>query len=165
MKIFLASALFLMTCVPGIAADDEATRHANDFATKAALSNLFEIEVANIELSKGKAADAKEFARDMLRDHERAGPLLAEAAKQDGIPIPAELDSEQRQKVEALQTSDPENLDQAYLSTQVTAHQQAVALFDEFVKQGPDGQLKKTAAKILPDLHMHLTRIQALASK
>ncbi|MBW9052463.1 DUF4142 domain-containing protein [Rhizobium mesosinicum] len=165
MKIFLASALFLMTCMPAIAADDAATQHATDFATKAALSNMFEIEVAKIELSKGKAVDAKEFARDMLRDHERAGPLLAEAAKQDGIPTPAELDSQRRRKVEALQTADPENLDQAYLSTQVTAHQEAVALFDQFVKEGPDGQLKKTAAKILPDLHMHLTRVQAIAGK
>ncbi|MBB3595937.1 putative membrane protein [Rhizobium sp. BK529] len=165
MKAFLASTLIIVAAMPAMAADDVATKHATDFATKAALSNQFEMEAAKIEIAKGKASDAKQFAQDMLTDHGKAGPLLAEAAKKDGIALPTELDSEYRLKVEALQNADAANLDQAYLSTQVTAHQQAVELFDQFSKQGPDGELKKTAMKILPDLHMHLTRVQALASK
>ena len=156
MKILFASTLIIISAIPVMAADDAATKHAADFATKAALSNQFEIEAAKIEIAKGKASDARQFAQDMLVDHGKAGPLLAEAARKDGIALPSELDSEHRQKIEALQSADPENLDQAYLSTQVTAHQQAVELFDRFSKDGPDGELKKTANKILPDLHMFL---------
>ncbi len=165
MKTALVAALLCMTSLPAFAADDTARQHATDFATKAAMSNMFEIEAAKIEIAKGKAQDAKQFAQDMLKDHSKAGPLLADAAKQDGIGLPTALDAEHVQKLTALQQSDAANLDQAYLSTQVTAHEEALELFNKYSKEGPDGQLKRTAAKILPDVHMHMTRVRGLTSK
>lgn len=103
MKILFASTLIIISAIPVMAADEAATEQAADFATKAALSNQFDIEAAKIEIAKGKATDARQFAQDMLVDHGKAGPLLAEAAKKDGIALPSELDSEHRQKIEALQ--------------------------------------------------------------
>ena len=158
-------ALLLLSAFSVLGADDPAKLHAIDFATKAAMSNLFEIEAAKIEVVKGEASDAKQFAEDMLKDHGKALPLLADAAKQDGIEAPVALDAEYSQKLAALKQSDETNLDRAYLSTQVTAHQQAVELFTNYSKEGPDGQLKNAAAKIVPDLRMHLTRVQGLISK
>ncbi|QKK33307.1 DUF4142 domain-containing protein (plasmid) [Rhizobium indicum] len=165
MKIVLASVLFCSTAFYASAADDAAKKHATDFAAKAAMSNMFEIEAAKIEIEKGKADDAKQFAHDMIRDHGKAGPVLNDAAKQDGIELPTALDAEHAAKLTALRQSDAANLDQAYLSTQVTSHEEAVNLVDSYLKQGPDGQLKRTAAKILPDLRMHLTRIRGLTAK
>lgn len=165
MKIVLAPLLVCLTAFSAMAADDAAKQHATDFAAKAAMSNMFEIEAAKIEIASGKADDAKQFAQDMIRDHGKAGPVLNNAAKQDGIELPAALDAEYTSKLAALRQSDAANLDQAYLSTQVTAHEEAVNLFDRYSKQGPDGQLKRTAAKILPDLRMHLTRIRGLTLK
>ncbi|MBB4440174.1 MULTISPECIES: DUF4142 domain-containing protein [Rhizobium] len=165
MKTVLASLLVCLTAFSTTAADDASKQHATDFASKAAMSNLFEIEAAKIEIASGKADDAKQFAQDMIRDHGKAGPVLNDAAKKDGIELPAALDAEYTAKLAALRQSDAANLDQAYLSTQVTAHEEAVNLFDSYSKQGPDGQLKRTAAKILPDLRMHLTRIRGLTSK
>jgi putative membrane protein len=165
MRIVLASLLVCLTGFSAAAADDAAKQHAADFAAKAAMSNMFEIEAAKIEIASGKADDAKQFAHDMIRDHGKAGPVLNDAAKQDGIEPPADLNAEYSAKLGALRQSDAANLDQAYLSTQVTAHEEAVNLFDSYSKQGPDGQLKRTAAKILPDLRMHLTRIRGLTSK
>ncbi|MBX4862825.1 DUF4142 domain-containing protein [Rhizobium bangladeshense] len=165
MKIVLAPLLVCLTAFSAMAADDAAKRHATDFAAKAAMSNMFEIEAAKIEIASGRADDAKQFAQDMIRDHGKAGPVLNNAAKQDGIELPAALDAEYTSKLAALRQSDAANLDQAYLSTQVTAHEEAVNLFDRYSKQGPDGQLKRTAAKILPDLRMHLTRIRGLTLK
>lgn len=82
-----------------------------------------------------------------------------------GIELPAALDAEYTAKLAALRQSDAANLDQAYLSTQVASHEEAVNLFDSYSKQRPDGQLKRTAAKVLPELRMHLTRIRGLTSK
>jgi putative membrane protein len=155
--------LVCMIAFPAWAADDSAAKQA--FAEKASTSNTFEIEAAKIEIAKGKATDARQFAQDMLKDHGKAAPLLVDAAKQDGVTVPTSLDADHQQKLEALKQSDAANLDQAYLSTQVTAHQQAYQLFQSYSKSGPDGQLKNTATKLLPDLHMHLTRVQGMANK
>ncbi|MGZ2432981.1 putative membrane protein [Rhizobium redzepovicii] len=165
MKTALASLLFCLTAFSTTAAENASKQQATDFASKAAMSNLFEMEAAKIEIASGKADDAIQFAQDMIKDHGKAGPALNDAAKQDGIELPAALDAEYTAKLTALRQSDAANLDQAYLSTQVTAHEEAVTLFESYSKQGPDGQLKRTAAKILPDLRMHLTRIRGLTSK
>jgi putative membrane protein len=163
MKLLLATTMLTFAAMSAVAADD-ARNHPIDFATKATISNIFEMEAAKIEVAKGKAPEAKKFASDMLRDHSKAGSALADAAQRDGIPVPKDVDTEHRQKLEALSSSDPANMDQAYLSTQLTAHQDAVTLFENYSKGGPDGQLKNTAGKILPDLRMHLTRVQGLTS-
>lgn len=146
-------------------ADDQSKQAAQEFATKAASANMFEIEAANIEVEKGKDNAAKQFATDMLKDHRKAGPELEASAKKDGVTVPSSVDPESKKKLDALQASDTANLDQAYLSTQLTAHQDAVKLFEDYAKTGPDGQLKNTAGKILPDLRMHLVRVQGLTSK
>ncbi len=154
-----------VTTAAAMAADDGAKQHATDFAAKAAISNIFEVEAGKIEIAKGRANDAKQFAQDMVKDHGKAGTMLRDVAAQDGIGLPGALDDEQRQKLATLKHSDPSNLDQAYLSTQLTAHQKAVELFEAYSKTGPDGQLKRSAQKLLPDLRMHLTRVQGLTSK
>ncbi len=165
MKVAAIVFTLCVTTLPALAADDGAKQHARDFATKAAISNMFEVEAGKIEIAKGRADDAKQFAQDMVKDHGKAATMLHDAAAQDGVALPDALDDEHKQKLAALQQSDPSNLDQAYLSTQLTAHQQAVELFDAYSKKGPDGQLKRSAEKLLPDLRMHLTRVQALTSK
>ncbi|MBX4896958.1 DUF4142 domain-containing protein [Rhizobium bangladeshense] len=165
MRLTSKLCLLFLLAAPAFATDGAARQKATDFATRAALTNMFEVEAAKIELAKGKAEEAKQFASDMLKDHERAGSTLADAAKEDGIALPAALADEHNKKLEALSQSDQENLDQAYLSTQLTAHQEAVALFADYSQNGPDGALKRASQKILPDLRMHLTKIQGLTSK
>lgn len=162
--IFQACFLFLIAS-PAFAADEAARQKATDFAARAAMANMFELKAAEIEVAKGAAEDAKQFANDMLKDHGRAGPILTGAAKEDGIQVPSSLDDEHKKKLDALQQSDRENLDQAYLSTQVTGHEEAVSLFEDYSLHGPDGALKRASQKILPDLRMHLTRIHGLTSK
>lgn len=163
MKRLIFSIAASLFSIPLSAADDVGAKQ--DFAQKAFMSNMFEIEAAKIEISKGRAVDATQFAQDMLRDHGRAAAPLADAAKSEGVTVSQSLDAEHQQKLDALRNSDAANLDQAYLSTQVTAHQQAYQIFEAYSKQGPDGPLKNAAAKMLPDLHMHLTRVQGMANK
>jgi putative membrane protein len=167
MKIFqiLPIALALSLSASASFADDQSKDKAQQFATKAASANMFEIAAANIEVNKGRDAAAKQFATDMLKDHGKAGPELEAAAKKNGVTVPSSLGDEDKKKVDALEANDSANLDQAYLSTQLTAHQDAVDLFESYTKTGPDGQLKNTAGKFLPDLRMHLVRVQGLTSK
>jgi len=163
MKRFIVLLAVYLTALPILAADDIGAKQ--QFAQKAYMSNMFEIEAAKIEISMGRAVDAKQFAQDMLRDHSRAAPPLADAAKRDGVTVLQVLDAEHQQKLAAIRHSDPTNLDQAYISTQVTVHQQAYEMFLAYAKDGPDGALKNFATRLLPDLHMHLTRVQGMANK
>ncbi|MFP3546797.1 DUF4142 domain-containing protein [Rhizobium sp. SIMBA_035] len=163
MKRLALSLVVCLIALPVSAADEKGKKQ--DFAQKASMSNMFEIEAAKIEISQGRAVAARQFAQDMLRDHGRASGLLSAAARNDGVTVSQSLDAHYQQKIDALKSSDSANLDQAYLSTQVTAHQQAYAMFVAYAKEGPDGPLKDAAMKMLPDFHMHLTRVQGIANK
>ncbi len=157
--------VFIVGASAAFGLDAAAEKTAADFARKAAVANLFEIEAARIELRNGKAQEARDFAEQMLADHGRAAGQLETAAEADGIALPAELDEEHKNKLVALEQSEPANLDQAYLSTQLTAHEQAVALFEAYVAGGPEGRVKQAAAEILPDLREHLQHVQQLTSR
>ncbi|WP_426240323.1 DUF4142 domain-containing protein [Pararhizobium sp. DWP1-1-3] len=135
------------------------------FAQKAAISNTFEIEAAKLVLQRGNDASAKTFAKDMIADHERAGLDLAQAAREEKFQLKAGLDDEHRQKLNALKASPDGDFDQAYLSTQVSAHESVVELFAEYAQQSPGGPLKSFAEKTLGTLRAHNVRIHGLAKE
>ena len=54
------------------------------------------------------------------------------------------------------------DFDQSYDQMQVKGHEDAVALFTAYAKGGADPELKKWAAKTLPNLEWHLTMAQKL---
>ena len=85
MKRLALSLVVCLIALPVCAADEEGAKQ--DFAQKAAMSNMFEIEAAKIEISQGRAVAAKQFAQDMLRDHGRAAGLLSAAARNDGVTV------------------------------------------------------------------------------
>lgn len=135
------------------------------FAQKAAAMNRFEIEAAKLALDLGKDAPAKEYAKDMIEDHSKSLIELEEAASAEQVPLSKELDPESSRKLQALREAPAADFDQAYLSTQVVAHEAAVQLFMSYSKDGPDGALKNYAAHAIGTLRTHDIRIHGLTEK
>jgi len=135
------------------------------FAQKAALSNRFEIEAAKLALQKGKDGSAKEYAQDMIDDHSKSLSELEEAAKAERVILPLELDAENMKKLKGLSEAPASDFDQAYLSTQVVAHEDAVELFMSYSKDGPNGMLKNYAMQTVGTLRAHSIRIHGLTNK
>ena len=61
-----------------------------------------------------------------------------------------------------LKARSGKDLDQSYDQIQVKAHQDAVALFEDYAKDGDNADLKKWAAATLPHLKQHLKMAQKL---
>lgn len=133
---------------------------AVDFATKAAQSDMFEIAAAKLVSEKGQSDEVKKFAGDMLKDHGRSSHGLHEAAAKDGVKLPSDMGPEFATKLEALEPLSGPTLDAAYVSTQVSAHTDAVALFESYSKDGEAGALKSFAMATHPTLRMHLIRVR-----
>lgn len=168
MKIFsrpvviIAAMTLSFSIPPGICSAQGDIPTPQAFAQKAALSNTFEIEAAKLVLDRGRDPAAKTFAADMISDHERAGVALANAAGEEHVQLAAGLDDEHFQKLEALKSSSDKDFDQAYLSTQVSAHEDAVRLFENYAKNSPGGPLKSFAEKTLGTLRTHNVRVHGL---
>jgi putative membrane protein len=147
------------------AASGAATAAAKDpalFVDKAGRSGAFEIEASKLALSKATSGEVKTFAGRMVDDHTRVANELRQAA--GGLSVPAEPDAAQRAKIDALSNANGADFDRSYANeVGVAAHEEAVALFDDYARNGTDANLKAFAEKTLPALRDHLAMAKQLA--
>ncbi len=76
--------------------------------------------------------------------------------------LPTELDDTSRKKLDKLRNTKTEDFAAQYDPLQVSAHKDAVSLFERYAKGGEDPKLKDWAGKTLPILQHHLEMAQSL---
>ncbi len=135
-----------------------------DFATKAGIANMFEIDSSKLALKMATRADVKAFAQKMIDDHTKAGKDFKTAlGKTSGVTAPTALDDAYQSKLDDLKTkAKGDDFDNAYISAQKDAHGDAVSLFDNYSKNGTDPALKDFATTTLPTLQAHKDMIDKM---
>jgi putative membrane protein len=134
-----------------------------DFVKEAATSDLTEIAAAKIALEKGNA-DEKVFANQMVTDHTKTSSELKGLVASGDVKaeIPAALDSSSQKKIDKLKDTKPGDFASEYDPMQVSAHKDAVSLFERYAKGGDNSDLKDWAGKTLPALKHHLDMAKEL---
>ncbi len=141
------------------------TPKTEDFIKEAATSDMLEIEAAKIAQQKGNA-DEKKFAEAMIMDHTKTSSELKGLVSGEMKPaIPNALDDSSQKTLAKLRDAKPEDFASEYDPMQVSAHKDAVDLFERYSKGGDDGKLKDWAGKTLPALRHHLEMAQMLDKK
>lgn len=137
-------------------------RQTTDFVEKVAVANKFEIDSSRLALDHARNDRVKQFARQMITDHEKAGNDFQVALKQAAIEQPPEkLDVEHTARLVKLRgLGNDAAFDAAYVEEQVQAHHAAVALFRGYSADGPTMALKSFATETLPALQRHLQSIE-----
>jgi putative membrane protein len=133
-----------------------------DFVKEAAMSDMTEIAASKLGQERGNAQE-KTFAGQMITDHTKTSEELKSMAPADATAaIPTALDSSSRSKIDKLRDAKPEDFSSDFDSMQVSAHKDAVSLFERYAKGGEDPKLKDWAGKTLPALQHHLEMAQNL---
>jgi hypothetical protein len=105
---------------------------------------MFEIQSSQLALSKDPDADTKPFVEKMVADHQKTSAELK--ALVDGgkvkATLPAVLDSEHQKMLDELKGKDGKEFDRSYHQIQAKAHQDAVALFEAYSKNGDNADLR-----------------------
>lgn len=133
-----------------------------DFIKEAATSDMLEIDAAKIAQQKGNA-DEKQFAQQMITDHTKTSSELKGIVPADmKSALPTALDDSSQKKLDKLRDTKPADFAGQYDPMQVSAHKDAVSLFERYAKGGADPKLKDWAGKTLPALQHHLEMAQAM---
>lgn len=135
-----------------------------EFARKAAVGNIFEVETARIAVEKSDSEQVQDFARRMIEDHSTAQDQLVTLARQEDFTPPVELDQEHQQKLQKLRNASGEEFNRQYIEGQITAHRQTIDLFNTEVEQGKNPQLQDFARETLPILRTHLDMATSIAN-
>jgi putative membrane protein len=132
-----------------------------DFVTKVAISDMFEVQSGKLASTKGNA-NVKAFGQRMVKDHTKTTNELKGLVAKAKAKLPTEMDADHKKKLDQLQKLDGDQFNSTYASMQVQAHEEAVKLFDLYSRSGDDAQLKAWASKTLPALKEHLAHAQKL---
>jgi putative membrane protein len=134
-----------------------------DFVTEAANSDILELAAAKVADSKGNA-DEKKFAEQMTTDHTNTSKDLKALIDSGDVKatIPVKLNSTGQKQLDELIDAKPDDFAGYYDPMQVSAHKDAVSLFERYAKSGENPKLKDWAGKTLPALQHHLEMAEAL---
>jgi putative membrane protein len=132
-----------------------------NFVTKVAISDMFEIQSSKLAAQKGNE-NIRAFAQQMITDHTKTTNELKGLVGKAKVKLPSVMDAEHQKKLAQLQKLGADKFDGTYATIQVQAHEEAVKLFEAYASTGDDAQLKAWAAKTLPALKEHLQHAKAL---
>jgi putative membrane protein len=165
MKALAALAVGWCLISPGTASAQTPVPSTEEFVKKVAISDMMEIQSSQLALSRQPDADSKPFAEQMVKDHEATSRELKNLVNSGKVkgPLPTSLDADHQKKFEELKSKSGKEFDRAYDQLQVQAHEQAVALFEQYSQGGDNPDLKAWAAKTLPHLKEHLAKAKKLS--
>ena len=147
----------------GINAVAGITPTTQDFVTEAAQSDMFEIQSSKMALNSPDIP-TKDFAQKMIDDHTKTtAELKAAVGKGEAhAALPTAMSSSQQSMIAKLNDLHGADFDKQYHSDQVSAHKDAVSLFQRYGKGGDNPGLKNWAAMTRPALEHHLEMAQNL---
>jgi len=101
----------------------------------------------------------------MVTDHTKTSAELKAMVSSGKVKadVPADLDSSHQSKLDKLKGESGKDFSSDFDSEQVSAHKDAVSLFERYAKGGDNVDLKDWAGKTLPTLQHHLEMAQALS--
>ncbi|MBV8392521.1 MAG: DUF4142 domain-containing protein [Alphaproteobacteria bacterium] len=139
------------------------TPTTQDFVTEAASSDMLEIESSKLVAAKNDSKD-KDFADQMIKDHTETTTKIKDlvASGKVKVTLPTAMTSSQQSKLDKLKGLNGDDFRKQYESDQVSAHKDAVSLFQRYGKGGDNADLKAFANDTLPKLQHHLDMAQAL---
>ncbi len=106
-----------------------------DFVKEVVISDMFEIEASKIAQAKGTAPE-KTFASQMLTDHTKTSTELKTLVSSGKVEVelPTSLDSSHQSKLDKLKSENGTDFSSNFDSMQVSAHKDAVSLFERYAK-------------------------------
>ena len=139
----------------------KATSGDREFAKKAAVGGMLEVELGGLATQKGSTEAVRQFGQRMIDDHSKVNDRLKQIASQNGMTLPTSLDTKHRATVQRLSKLSGERFDQAYMKEMHKDHMQDVSEFEK-ISGNSSSSLKAFADETLPTLREHLASAQSM---
>jgi putative membrane protein len=140
----------------GVPAPNETNIQDQLFTRLVARGGAAEVDFGQLAERKTQNEAVKEFARHMVQDHGKANEELANVANSAQIPLPGDLDPDQKDLRAKLESAAGGVFDLTYMQGQVVEHQKSVILLQWEIGQGQNAPLQQWAVATLRVVLAHL---------
>lgn len=137
----------------------------DSFVPNAARGDMYEINSAELALEKSDNDEIKRIARMIISDHRTASQNLQQAVRSNNITteIPTTLDERRQGLIDNLRAAqNGAAFNTAWMSQQITAHEEALTLHRGFAENGDNAALQAVAAQTAPVVERHLTELRRM---
>lgn len=137
---------------------------ADGFVTALAVSDIYELQAADIAIAKSTAAGVDELAGMIKADHTASTNKLKSIAPAEatGTALPTALDERRQGLIDNLNAAAPADFDRVWLTQQVAAHNEALTLLNGFRDHAGTPGLAALATEIIPKVNSNRDRAQQL---
>jgi putative membrane protein len=167
--ILLGGAIALAACsttpkAPPAPPDLNNVLLAPGFLAHAGSANQYEIQASQLALQASANPGVRNLANMIIADHTALGQQVAAAAASAGLspPPPALLPAEQAMLDQLRASGTGPSFDMNYQQQQIMAHQQAIAMMQNYATSGDVPALRNVASAAVPVMQRHLAAAQAL---
>lgn len=138
---------------------------APGFLAHAGSANQFEIASAQLALQSSVSPSTQSFANMLIADHTAMGQQVAAAATSAGLtpPPPTLLPAEQAMLDQLRASGTGASFNLAFLQAQISAHQQAIQMMQNYAANGDVPALRTVAVGAIPIMQRHLQMAGQLA--
>jgi len=146
-------------------ADKPETDPTKAFLKEASVSNVFEIQLGQLAAKRVQDDQIKQFAQQMVQDHQQAQQQLKQTAQAAGVQLHDELDTVHQAKLQKFQQCPTSEFQRKYINCQAAGHMENVLEFRHQSQNAQNDQVKQLASQMLPKLEQHLKHATDLANQ
>jgi len=145
--------------------DNESKDDDSEFLVAAAESDLMEIEIGNLAISKGTDPGVKEFGKMLVADHTKSANEMKPFAENLQVSLPAAITDKGKEKFNDLNEKTGKDFDQKFADMMVSNHEDAISKMEKASEDAKDPAIKAWAAEKVPVLKNHLQHAKTLKDK
>lgn len=162
-----AAAVAVAAAIAGAAsAQSPGSRQTREFVQAASQSDTFEIMEAETALAQSSNPQVRDFAQQMIRDHQQLRQAMLDAVARSRLAPPNPgISGDQSMLLGALQSLRGKDFDQAYFKHQALAHHAALVTEQGYARDGDQAIVKQAAAAAVPTIGRHLDMAERMASQ
>lgn len=136
-----------------------------NFIAKAAYSNISEIKAGQLATDSAITDSVKLFGKMMIQEHLQAEIDLDSVRIHWNVSLPTTSDPDHQAELTRLQALSGLQFDTSYINSQITDHQNTIALFEDEINNGTSANVRSYASKYLPKIQMHLQLAETIKSR
>ena len=144
---------------------NDAKEDDSEYLVDAAETDMKEIEVSKLALTKSSNADVKALAQMMVDEHTKALDELKATATKKNISLPASATEKVQDKYADLNDKSGHDFDKAYTDAMVDGHEKAIDMMEKASEKANDEEIRMWAANMLPTLRKHLDHAKMTKEK
>ncbi len=134
-----------------------------EFLVAAAETDLMEIEIGKLAMSRSTDNNVKEFAKTLVADHTKSAEETKPFAQRLNVTIPMSITEKGKEHYNDLNDKKTaKEFDEKFAELMVKGHEDAVSKMEKAADKANDPEVKAWAAGMVPTLKAHLEHAKTL---